>query len=124
MAVREVRLELGGQERVLRSDLGAWAAIDDAGGDFLATLKRFGDPEQRKTSDVLWLLWAFVQGEPKPSRAEVSKWVGLSNIGEVSRKLVEALNDGAPVSEGGGDAVPLAGASSGTVSEDSPPASG
>lgn len=124
MAVREVKLVLGGQERVLRSDLGAWAAIDDAGGNFLATLKSFGDPATRKASDILWMLWAFVQGEPKPSRAEVAGWVGLHNVADVSLKIVEALQDGVPLAEGSGGADPLAPASSGSVSGDSPPASG
>lgn len=96
MAVREVRLMLGGQERVLRSELGAWAAIEDQGFDFTELIRRTADPGATKMRAILVLLWGFLADRPRPSLEEVGGWVDTDNFGMVTAKIREAFADANP----------------------------
>lgn len=121
MAVREVRVALNGGAHVLRSDLGAWAAIEDAGADYLALVSRLSEPGPKMRS-ILLLLWAYLDHEtPRPSMAEVKRWVTTENFGAVTQAVVEAFRDGVPeTTESPGP--PAVGAGTGQPSTDSPPA--
>lgn len=121
MAVRDVFCELNGAQHVLRSDLGAWAAIEDEGGDYLALVRSLVD-DGPKMRAILLLCWGYLDHEtPRPSLAEVKRWVTTDNFGAVSQAVVHAYQDGVPSpSESPGPL--LADAGTGHSSASSPPA--
>ena len=99
MAIRDVTVELGGATHVLRSDLGAWAAIEDAGHDFFAMVKELGQPGP-KMKAILILLWGYLDHEePRPTLAEVKRWVTTENFGTVTQAVVAAFTHGTPTSQ-------------------------
>lgn len=120
MAVRDVIIELNGTSHVLRSDLGAWAAIEDTGENYLALVQRLEDASP-KMRPILLLLWGYLDHErPRPSLDEVKRWVTTANFSAVTAAIVEAFRDGAPEITG---PPPLADAGTGQSSANSPPAS-
>lgn len=121
MAVRDVVLAINGGQHVLRSDLGAWAAVEDAGDDYVALVKRLGN-EGPKMRAVLLLLWAYLDHEtPRPTLEQVKRWVTTENFGAVTQAVVEAYHDGMPEpTESPGP--PAADAGTGQPSASSPPA--
>lgn len=105
MAIREVGITLGGQSHVLRCDLGAWAAVEDQGIDFLSLLAELQSNGNGKPKisfrRVRLLLWALLDAEqPRPSVEQVSRWVTGENFPDVMEKLGEALRDAFPAKEG------------------------
>jgi hypothetical protein len=102
MPVRDVVVSLGGQEHVLRSDLGAWAAVEDHGEDYLDLVNSLGPKPKMRT--ILLLVWAYLDHEkPRPSMDEVKRWVTTDNFRDVTQAIVLAFRDGAPeVSESPG----------------------
>ena len=121
MAVRDVIVQLNGGSHVLRSDLGAWAALEDVGEDYLGLIKRL-ETDQPKMRAILLLLWAYLDHEtPRPSLVEVRRWVTSENFGAVTKAVVEAFRDGNPIpTESPGP--PEAGAGTGQPPANSPPA--
>lgn len=96
MAIRDVLLDLGGQERVLTCDLGAWAAIEDRGLHLTAIMQDLNAGEI-KFKPLLVLLWAMLgTNGPRPSMEEVGHWVTGENFGLVAAKMGEALRDAFP----------------------------
>jgi len=94
MAVKDVLLTLGGQERRLRCDLAAWAAVEDKGYELMSLVKSL---EQRTAfKSLLVLLWAMLGGNDGPPIAEVGHWVDGDNFGLVAQKIGEALRDAFP----------------------------
>lgn len=121
MAVRDVLLELNGATHILRSDLGAWAALEDHDEDYLGLIQRLEDGKPKMRA-VLLLLWAYLDHEtPRPSLQEVKRWVTSENFGAVAKAVVEAFRDGVPIpTESPGP--PEAGAGTGQPPANSPPA--
>lgn len=119
MAVRDVFCELNGAPHILRSDLGAWAAIEDAGEDYLALIRRLVE-EGPKMRAILLLTWGYLDHEtPRPSLEDVKRWVTTDNFGVVTQAVVTAYQDGIPSESPG----PLAAdAGTGQSSASSPPA--
>lgn len=96
MAVRDVILPINGGQHILRSDLGAWAAVEDIGEDYLTLVKRLDEPGP-KMRTILLLLWAYLDHErPRPSLDEVRRWVTTENFGAVTTAIVTAFRDGIP----------------------------
>ena len=120
MAVRDVVVKLNGGSHTLRSTLGAWAAVEDTGLDYLQVIQRLAG-EGPKMRSILVLLWAFMDHEkPRPSMDDVKSWVTSENFGDVATAVAEAYRDGSPIIESGGP--PGADAGSGQPSASSPPA--
>jgi len=102
MAVRDVVLELNGTQHILRSDLGAWAALEDQGEDYLALIKSLETPSPKMRA-ILLLLWAYLDHEdPRPSLKEVKRWVTTENFRAATEAVVEAFRDGIPATESPG----------------------
>jgi hypothetical protein len=122
MAVRDVVIRINGGQHVLRSDLGAWAAVEDAGEDYLALIKRL-NTDGPKMRAVLLLFWAYLDHEtPRPSLEEVKRWVTSENFGMVTKAVAEAFRDGQPeATESSGP--PTADAGTGQPSASAPPVS-
>jgi|ERR1041384_1531914 hypothetical protein len=119
MAIRDVTVELGGATHVLRSDLGAWAAIEDVGGEYITLIKSLneGGPKMRA---VLLLLWGYLDHEkPRPSLEDVGRWVTTANFGVVTEAILEAFRQGIPEDVPSGPR--LADAGIGPSSASSPP---
>lgn len=96
MAVRDVVLDLNGASHVLRSDLGAWAAIEDQGENYLTLVQGLNDASP-KMRPILLLLWGYLDHEqPRPSLAEVKRWVTTANFNAVTQAIVMAFRDGVP----------------------------
>jgi len=117
--VRDVVLQINGGSHVLRSDLGAWAAVEDTGEDYMALVKRLSEPGPKMRS-ILLLFWAYLDHEqPRPSLEEVKRWVTSENFGAVTAAVLSAFQDGVPAESGG---PPLADAGTGQSSASSLPA--
>ena len=115
MAVHEVRLALGGKERLLKSDLAGWAAIEDAGHDYITLVKQLAGDGEKKMKPILLLLWGYLQDRPRPMLDEVGAWVDADNFSVVTDKVIEAFRDGQPPGDdrspptaGGGIGAPFA----------------
>ena len=95
MPVRDVVVSLGGQEHILRSDLGAWAAVEDHGEDYLQLIKSLSPKPSMRA--VLLLLWAYLDHEkPRPSLEDVKRWVTSENFALATQAIILAFRDGAP----------------------------
>ena len=121
MAARGVSVPLNGSVHFLRSDLGAWAAVEEQGEDYIELAKRLGD-DRPKMRAILLLTWAYLDHEtPRPSLEEVKRWITQRNFPAVTAAVVEAFRDGIPeATESPGP--PEADAGTGQSSASSPPA--
>lgn len=94
MAARNVVVQLGGAERVLRCDLGAWAAIEDHGyqlQDLLAQLNRDGKVSFKALRILLWGMLG-----NGTTLEDVGHWVTGENFAAVLERVGEALRDAFP----------------------------
>lgn len=98
MAVRDVVLQINGGQHILRSDLGAWAAVEDLGEDYIALIRRLdGEVAGPKMRTILLLLWAYLDHErPRPALDDVKRWVTTENFAAVTMAVVQAYRDGLP----------------------------
>ena len=116
--VGDATIHLGGQERILRFRLLAWAKLEDRGYPLTEVVERL----QVGTLNfklVLSLLWAGLQHEkPAPTWEEVGEWVGGENFSDVVSRLGEAIKHAFPPGDPTNPPDPvLATAGTGTGSE-------
>lgn len=92
----DVRLQINGEERVLRLTLGALADIEDqlGGGDLSALQERLKNP---RVSDIIIVLHALIAGGGAPLAMEVLRAsdLDLAQAGAAIAKAFSALG-GAP----------------------------
>lgn len=98
MAIGDVRLTLGGQERLFKFRLQAWAALEDQGFslDGIVTQMQQG---RLPLKAVQVLVWAMLHhAMPAPTMLEIGEWVGGENVEAVMATLGEAIKDAFPQS--------------------------
>lgn len=96
MAIRQVLLELGGQERELRFGLGAWAALEDHGIAIDALTEDVQGGKLMRFKTVQRIIWAMLQSEngSSPTYFQVGLWIDGRNFAQVVEKMREAFRDG------------------------------
>jgi hypothetical protein len=121
MAVRDVIIELNGAPHILRSDLGAWASVEDVGEDYMALVKKITDPGPKMRAILLLALAYLDHEKPRPSLDDVKRWITSENFGQVTDAVVQAFRDGQP-EPSASPGPPAADAGTGHSSASSPPA--
>ncbi|WP_411816193.1 GTA-gp10 family protein [Hyphococcus sp. DH-69] len=86
----DVRLQINGEERVLRLTLGALADIEDklGGGDLAALQERLKNP---RISDIVLILHALIAGGGTPLAMEALKASDL-DLSEASKAIAKAFS--------------------------------
>lgn len=111
--LHDVTVELGGETRTLRCDLGAWAALEDRGTSLHDVLKALqnGGLSMRHVRDlVVAMLW-----QDGITPAQVGSWITGANFAPVMERVGEALRGAFPEDTTG----PPPSAPSGTGSDSS-----
>lgn len=100
----DVTCVLGGASRILRLDLGAWAALEAQGFEVGELFQAFQGGAKRFTA-LQALVWAMCQHQDEPpSLKEVGRWITGHNLATVMEAVSQALRDAFP--EGDGSAGP------------------
>lgn len=92
--LHDVTVELGGQTRTLRCDLGAWAAVEDHGTklvDLLAALQNGGLSFRQVRVLLVAMLW-----RENVTPEQVGEWVTGANFAAVMERVGQALRQAWP----------------------------
>jgi hypothetical protein len=91
---KKVSVNVGGKDRQLYFDLNAFAELEEAFGDLNSMLAALQGGSIKAVRKFLYV--GFMHENDKLTEKEVGGWFDMSNIGEITSKITEAMTMSLP----------------------------